>query len=97
MVGCHVRCEQRWETHGIVARHAALGGYAVDPGMAPGGGEASAVAGHVANRPRTGLKALALVADCCAQRRDIGADASGIDAKIASSQPRRRTHVDAAA
>ena len=42
--GLRMRCEQRWETLGIAARHAAFGGYAVDPDMAPGGGEASGAA-----------------------------------------------------
>jgi hypothetical protein len=41
------------KARGIAARHAAFGGYAVDPDMALGGGEASGVAGHVvAVRPR---------------------------------------------
>ena len=42
-----MRCEKRGKTLGIAARHAAFGGYAVDPGMTPGGGETSRVAGHV--------------------------------------------------
>jgi hypothetical protein len=42
-----VRGEQPRKALGIAARHAAFGRYAVDPGMAPGGGEASRVAGHV--------------------------------------------------
>ena len=45
--GLRVRCEQRRETLGIAARHAALGGYAVNPDVAPGGGKASGVAGYV--------------------------------------------------
>src|SRR5271157_6272760 len=45
--GLRVRREQRRETLGIAARHAALRGHAVDPGMASGGGEASSVARHV--------------------------------------------------
>ena len=40
-------CQQFRKARGITARHAAFGGYAVDPDMAPGGGEASSVAGHV--------------------------------------------------
>jgi hypothetical protein len=40
-------CKQCWETLGIAARHAAFGRHAVDPNMAPGGGEASGVPGHV--------------------------------------------------
>ena len=40
-------CQQFRKASGIAAHHAALGGYAVDPDMAPGGGEASSVAGHV--------------------------------------------------
>ena len=40
-------CQQFRKASGIAARHAAFGGYAVDPDMAPGGGEASSVAGHV--------------------------------------------------
>jgi len=43
-----VGCQQFRKARGIAARHAAFGGYAVDPDMAPGGGEASSVAGHVA-------------------------------------------------
>jgi hypothetical protein len=39
-----MRREQRGEAVGIAARHAAFGGHAVDPGMAPRGGEASGVA-----------------------------------------------------
>ena len=42
-----MRGEQRRKALGIAARHAAFGGHAVDPGMAPGGGEASRVAVHV--------------------------------------------------
>jgi hypothetical protein len=42
-----VCCQQFRKARGIAARHAAFGGYAVDPDMAPGGGEASGVAGHV--------------------------------------------------
>jgi hypothetical protein len=42
-----VGCQQFRKALGIAARHAAFGGYAVDPDMAPGGGEASSVAGHV--------------------------------------------------
>ena len=45
--GLHVRGEQPRKARGIAARHAAFGRDAVDPGMAPGGGEASRVAGHV--------------------------------------------------
>src|SRR5690349_3318059 len=45
--GLRVRCEQRRETLGIAARHATFGRYTVDPDMAPGGGEASGVSGHV--------------------------------------------------
>ena len=40
-------CQQFRKARGIAARYAAFGGYAVDPDMAPGGGEASSVAGHV--------------------------------------------------
>jgi len=40
-----VGCQQFRKARGIAARHAAFGGYAVDPDMAPGGGEASSVAG----------------------------------------------------
>ena len=40
-------CQQFRKARGIAARHAAFGSYAVDPDMAPGGGEASSVAGHV--------------------------------------------------
>src|SRR5262245_49757175 len=36
-----VGCQQFRETRGIAARHAAFGGYAVDPDMALSGGEAS--------------------------------------------------------
>src|SRR5215831_6087034 len=45
--GLHVRGEQLRKARGIAARHAAFGRDAVDPGMAPGGGEARRVAGHV--------------------------------------------------
>ena len=45
--GLRVRCEQRWETCGIAARHAAFGGHAVDADIALSSGEASGVAGHV--------------------------------------------------
>src|SRR5215469_7190954 len=45
--GLRVPCEQRRETLGIAARHATFGRYTVDPDMAPGGGKASGVAGHV--------------------------------------------------
>src|ERR1700739_457532 len=53
-----VRREQRWETLGITARHAAFGGYAVDPDMALGGGEASGVPGGViaVNEPEIELR-----------------------------------------
>ena len=44
--GLRVCFEQRREALGIAARHAAFGGHAVDPDMAPGGSEASGVAGH---------------------------------------------------
>jgi hypothetical protein len=42
-----VGCKQFRKASGIAARHAGFGGDAVDPDMAPGGGEASSVAGHV--------------------------------------------------
>jgi len=42
-----VRCEQRRETLGIATRYATFGRQAVDRDMAPGGGEARGVAGHV--------------------------------------------------
>jgi hypothetical protein len=42
-----VRCEQPRKTLGIATRHATFGGRAVDPDMAPGGGEASSVASHI--------------------------------------------------
>ena len=54
--GLRVRCEQRPETLGIAARHAALGRHAVGPDVAPGGGEASSVAGHVVEVNETGIK-----------------------------------------
>jgi hypothetical protein len=41
--GLRVRCKQRRKARGIAARHTAFGRHA----MAPGGGEASDVAGHV--------------------------------------------------
>jgi hypothetical protein len=43
--GLRVCFEQRREALGIAASHAAFGGHAVDPDMAPGGSEASGVAG----------------------------------------------------
>src|SRR5215470_11080467 len=45
--GLRVGCQQFRKARGIAARHAAFGGYAVDPDMASGGGEASSVAVHV--------------------------------------------------
>ena len=42
-----MRCEQRRETLGIATRYATFGRQAVDRDMAPGGGEARGVAGHV--------------------------------------------------
>src|SRR6516165_2302999 len=42
-----VGCQQFRKARGSAARHAAFSGYAVDPDMAQGGGEASSVAGHV--------------------------------------------------
>src|SRR5215510_7111346 len=45
--GLHVRGEQFRKARGIAARHAAFGRDIVDPGIAPGGGEASRVAGYV--------------------------------------------------
>src|ERR1700730_13590267 len=42
-----VGCQQFRKPRGIAAGHAAFGGYAVDPDIAPGGGEASGVASHV--------------------------------------------------
>ena len=54
--GLRMRCEQRRETLGIAARHAALGRHAVGPDVAPGGGEASSVAGHVVAVNETEIK-----------------------------------------
>src|SRR5215510_4635803 len=54
--GLHVRCEQPRKALGIAARHAAFGRDAVDPGMAPGGGEARRVAGHVLAVDRVPLR-----------------------------------------
>jgi hypothetical protein len=45
--GLRVRSEQRRETLRITARHAAFGRHAIDPNMAPGGRQASGVAGHI--------------------------------------------------
>src|SRR5262249_28670294 len=45
--GLRVRGKQLRETLGIAARHAAFGGYTVDPDMALGGGEARSIACHV--------------------------------------------------
>jgi hypothetical protein len=42
-----VRCEKPRKALGVTARHAAFCGHAVDPDMAPGGGEASSIAGHI--------------------------------------------------
>jgi len=42
-----VRGEQPRKALGIASRHAAFGRDTSTPGMAPGGGEASRVAGHV--------------------------------------------------
>ena len=54
--GLHVRCEQPRKTLWIAARHPAFGGYAVDPSMAVGGGEASSVASRVITVNETEIK-----------------------------------------